>query len=509
MKLVLFAFLLSLFAGAEDCAPDGAADGDRSGHWLAGALPFAVVEPQGKKVGDNQQVPADFSEAYAKTLSQYEEVSSQLQSSQKLRRIIMVLAGITLVLFVYSFRKYRSYKILNRELLDKQQKLTDAYAEVAASHKKYHSQYERMRQLLEAISDGTWEMDLGTQEIFLGKGFVSLLGYQPDIKDLSDFGKNSNLIHPQDYPRLKEAISGCISGESVDLSLEVRVLDDQKVYRWLQLRGRVIKPADEDEPRRMFGIVYDIEVLKKAKADTLKKELELQEANKAKDKFFSIIAHDLKSPFNAILGLSELLAKEFESFEKEELREFADNIYTAADSAYQLLQNLLQWSRSQNGRIEFEPAEYNLGDLVAEVVKVNQHHAENKKITIYTEVPENIRIVADKNMLHTILHNLLSNAIKFTPDHKSVKITAQQRSDATEVHVVDEGVGIPGEHTRRLFNIDNDYRRPGTNHEKGTGLGLILCKEFTDKHNGQIWVDSKTGRGSDFGFTLPHNLRRG
>ena len=474
-----------------------------------GGVLGAVVSKSAKDSITGEEAETAFRDGSGILTKQYEKVNRQLQVSRSLRRIIMILGGITLVLFVYSFRKYRSYRALNKELTDKQQQLSEAYREIKSSQKKYHYQYERMRQLLEVIADGTWELNLETKEIFLGDGMEKMIGYKPDIKNIQNLEKDSHPIHPQDYGVLAEAIKKCATGECKDLSLDLRVLDHRQNYRWLQLRGCVIKPLYTTEERKIFGIVYDMQALKRAKADTQKKEKELQEANKAKDKFFSIIAHDLKSPFNAILGLSELLVKEYESFDEEEIREFAENIYIASDSAYQLLQNLLQWSRSQNNRIEFHPVRHYLTTIAAEVVKVNQHRAEHKKITLYTEIPEELQVIADRNMLYTILHNLLSNAIKFTPANRSVKITAAQLRDATEIHVIDEGMGISEEHTHSLFNIDNTYRRPGTDHEKSTGLGLILCKEFVDKHNGQIWVDSKLGEGSDFGFTLPHQVRRG
>lgn len=451
----------------------------------------------GGSIKENQEV------AFKTILTKYESAEDELRASRKLRRIIMLLGGATLVLFIYSFRKYRSYKRLNDLLSQNQQQLSDTVKDLEKEKTKYYTQYERMKQLLESISAGMWELNIETGELFMGKGVARLLGYQPKKWNIKNLKDDDIPVHPEDLPLLREAKENCLSRNCRELNLDFRILDSLKEYRWLKLRGCMIKPLDEEETHKMFGIVDDIQELKEAQAQRRQKEKALEEANKAKDKFFSIIAHDLKSPFNAILGLSDLLFQEIDNFSEEEIKEYASGINTASESAYQLLQNLLHWSRSQNGRIEFEPAYQDLNKLAGEVINVNKHRAETKQISLEMNIPAELTVFADRNMLYTVLHNLLTNAIKFTPHGKKVVVEAFKVARNTEIHVKDEGMGIPEVYVRKIFNIDNDYRRPGTDNEKGTGLGLVLCKEFVEKHDGKIWVHSKEGSGSDFAFTLP------
>ncbi len=436
-------------------------------------------------------------------LTKYESAEDELRASNRLRRIIMALGGAILALFIYSFRKYRSYKRLNERLSQNQQQLSETVEDLEKEKTKYYTQYERIKQLLESISAGMWELNTETGELHLGKGVANLLGYQSKSWNIKNLKDEDIPVHPEDLPPLKQARENCLSRNCHTLNLDVRILDSQKKYRWLKLRGCLIKPLDEGESHKMFGIIDDIQELKEAQAQRREKEKALEEANKAKDKFFSIIAHDLKSPFNAILGLSDLLIQEIDNFSEEEIKEYASGINSASESAFQLLQNLLQWSRSQNGRIEFEPANHDLNKLARQVINVNKHRADSKQILLEKIIPPALTVFADWNMLYTVLHNLLTNAIKFTPHGKKVIIEAFKVSDNTEIHVKDEGVGIPKDYVKKIFNIDNDYRRPGTNNEKGTGLGLVLCKEFVEKHQGKIWVNSKQGYGSDFAFTLP------
>ncbi len=235
---------------------------------------------------------------------------------------------------------------------------------------------------------------------------------------------------------------------------------------------------------------------------------ELEKANETKDKFFSIIAHDLKSPFSSILGFSELLHENFEEFDVTEQKEFINHIFQSARNTYKLLENLLLWSRSQRGRIDFKPEKENLYLLIVETIKILDQTAASKSITLKDDIPEDIFVYADIDLFSTILRNLVSNAIKFTPKGGEVTITARSASDDenqhyTEISVKDTGVGISQEKQSLLFKISKNITANGTENETGTGLGLILCKEFVEMHNGKIWAESEPGKGSTFCFTLP------
>src|SRR5665648_246096 len=233
------------------------------------------------------------------------------------------------------------------------------------------------------------------------------------------------------------------------------------------------------------------------------KTTELNELNISKDRFLSIIAHDLKSPFNSIIGFSELLQEEIKSGESATIEEYAGLIRTSAIQTMRLLENLLEWANSQRGKIVFKPVPINLSELFKEEFGLLNDMARNKNIEIKCTFPENLMIVADKNMIRTILRNLISNAIKYTHKNGTVELMALISQNEVEISVSDNGIGMTKETMAKLFRIDANHSTYGTENEKGTGLGLILCKEFVEKHHGKIWVESIVGVGSKFKFTLP------
>ncbi len=236
---------------------------------------------------------------------------------------------------------------------------------------------------------------------------------------------------------------------------------------------------------------------------TRKKAEELKLLNATKDKFFSIIAHDLKNPFNSLLGFSDLLKSDFDSMEKEEMRSFINIIHDSSKHGFNLLENLLQWSRTNTGSIEYFPKKINVGELITSCISLYQNNADKKQIQIYNDVPDDLILYGDKEMLSTVFRNLISNAIKFTLKGGKVKIKMVKNSKRVVISVIDTGVGIPEEKIPSLFKIDVQHSTLGTGNEKGTGLGLILCKEFVEKHGGQIKVESEWKNGSEFKVILP------
>ncbi len=234
-----------------------------------------------------------------------------------------------------------------------------------------------------------------------------------------------------------------------------------------------------------------------------KSENELRILNAAKNKFFSIIAHDLKNPFHTVMGYSYLLSKDYNNFTEAERRKFADDIHHSTNNIFRLLQNLLEWSRSQTGRLTFNPREIELKQIVDNSVSVLRSLAEQKNIRIEMNFDDNLRLFADNQMIETVLRNLVNNAIKFTPVNGLIKIEATQTDGQITIGVKDSGIGISDEDAQNLFKIDSTVKRKGTNNEDGSGLGLILCREFVAKNNGNIWVNSAAGEGSSFFFTVP------
>ncbi|TAL70632.1 MAG: sensor histidine kinase [Bacteroidetes bacterium] len=237
------------------------------------------------------------------------------------------------------------------------------------------------------------------------------------------------------------------------------------------------------------------------------KTAELKELNASKDKFFSIIAHDLKAPFNSIIGLSGILKEELKSGGPAAIEEYAGLINTSAVQTFRLLENLLEWANSQRGKIVFKPGPIILRELYTEEFSSLNDMATAKNIELIRSFQDDLKIIADKNMLKTILRNLISNAIKFTHKNGRVEVKAITDNSHVEISVSDNGLGMTKETVAKLFRIDSDISTPGTENEKGTGLGLILCKEFIERHGGKIWVESESGKGSIFKFILPLDIK--
>ncbi len=241
---------------------------------------------------------------------------------------------------------------------------------------------------------------------------------------------------------------------------------------------------------------------------TLEKKVEertqqLKELNATKDKFFSIIAHDLKNPFNTLIGFTDLLIDHFEEYSTEKLKEFIDILHQTSKQSYNLLENLLEWSRSQTGRLEMSPTLFNIHDLTGENISLLKNHAAKKGIQLNNEIKSSVQVFCDENMTRTVIRNLISNAIKYTKENGTITCESKLKDNMVEVSVSDTGIGISPANLEKLFRIDVNYSTSGTAQETGTGLGLILCKEFINKNLGEIWVESEVGKGSTFRFTLP------
>jgi len=229
---------------------------------------------------------------------------------------------------------------------------------------------------------------------------------------------------------------------------------------------------------------------------------QLLELIATKDKFFSLLAHDLKNPFQVLLTVSEMLSKSFKDQSTQE-NEFIQMIYHATRKSYSLLENLLEWSRCQTGSMNFNPEPINLSEPILQAVSLCQELANNKKIYLSYDIPSSLKINADKYMLRSVLHNLLTNAIKFSPRESVVHLKIAEWQDGYIVSVKDRGVGISADKIKDLFKVGVHQNSLGTENETGTGLGLIICREFIEKHGGKIWVESEINQGTEFKFTLP------
>ena len=242
---------------------------------------------------------------------------------------------------------------------------------------------------------------------------------------------------------------------------------------------------------------------KKAEEEINLKNEQLQAINAEKDKFFSIIAHDLRGPLSAFVAATQILTEEIQTMEIEDIKDITLSMKTSASNIYSLLENLLEWSRLRRGGMDFVPVKLNLKKIIGESIAVLSESASKKGIEIEATIPDKLEILADNHMFESVIRNLISNAIKFTTQGGKVKVTVHSKEDhSTEIKISDSGIGISPGLISRLFQINEKTSRPGTEGEPSTGLGLLLCKEFIEKHGGKIWVESEVGLGSTFSFSI-------
>jgi len=243
--------------------------------------------------------------------------------------------------------------------------------------------------------------------------------------------------------------------------------------------------------------------IEKQKNAIEKNKKELEDLNATKDKFFTIIAHDLKNPFNTVIGLSELLMERYDTYNETKKKYFIEHIYKFSKNAYNLLENLLQWAKSQTGRIDIKIEKTDIFELVNDNLYLLKGRADSKNIKLTSNVDIGLYASIDKNMIRTVLRNLISNAIKYTQKNGEVGVKASKVENFIYVSVFDTGVGIPKENLDKIFKIDTNISTQGTDDEVGTGLGLIIAQEFVEQNGGEISVSSQEGKGSEFTLKLP------
>lgn len=234
------------------------------------------------------------------------------------------------------------------------------------------------------------------------------------------------------------------------------------------------------------------------------KTKELKKLNISKDRFFSIIAHDLKNPFNALVGYTSLLRSDFDSFSKKEISQIIADLNEATEKGFALLENLLYWTRSQTNRIKVFKTSFNLKQLIDGVVSLAGPNLAAKSQTVEINIDEDLKMFADKDMIATVIRNLAFNAIKFSYPESTIRVEGKKIGDKIQVSVIDHGVGIDADKQHKFFNYEENTTSAGTDGETGSGLGLVICKEFIEKNNGMIWVESELGKGATFRFSIPY-----
>jgi len=347
---------------------------------------------------------------------------------------------------------------------------------------------ERVKSFFALSSDLLFIIDRGGELKYFNSVWRKVTGYTEE--ELS--GKNIYaLIHPDDVEKTKEQFQALLNGKNT-LFFENRMMKkdgSSSFFSW--------NITSAENEMLFFGVGRNISELME-----IQNELRLSNINK--DRFFSIIAHDLISPFSGLISLTQTIAESPEAFPEEELVVLHSELHLSAQKLYKLLQNLLEWSQMQKGTISFNPRDLNLAETVHQNIEILSSSIEQKGVIVKSAIDASTTIHADENMVNSVFRNLLTNAIKFSSRGGEILISAENVDDKfIQISVQDSGTGMADEYKVKLFKVEEKVGRTGTEGEKSTGLGLLLCKEFVEKHDGEIWVESSEGNGSTFHFTLP------
>lgn len=382
--------------------------------------------------------------------------------------------------------------------------------------------------ILENLNSGVALIDSEGRFVSYNKKFLSLFGLSEEssIKNVNDqnwadwqvFGEDMEVLHVDDHPVRRAALTGkTVSNQLVGVRLPSggdiiwMLISAEPLFNEKgEIKTTICTYLDVTEHKLADAALRRSIIRQKADEKALiENQKRLQELNATKDKLFSIISHDLKSPFSGIIGFSELLIEKLEKGDTRSASDYARVILDSSWQAISLITNLIEWSRMQTGRLSFSPSPLDLVSVINEVTGLLYATARQKSIDISVQIsksPDELVVPADKAMIATVLRNLLSNAIKFSHPGGKVKIAASRKDNVVTIQVIDKGIGMDDELVERLFKSDQNVSTPGTKYESGTGLGILISKEFIAKHGGEICVKSRKGKGSTFVFTLVANL---
>jgi len=381
----------------------------------------------------------------------------------------------------------RTFVCFCREITDRKR--------VEAALRESETNYRR---LIEGMPDIIYRFSREQGGLYWSPSVETVLGYSLEELHANPFLWNE-AIHPEDRDKVDQAIQDSDLGNP--FFLEYRIRDARGAWHWLHDRS-IGHHADGNETI-IEGLATDITATKNAEQKIQQVNTRLEQALAEKDKFFSIIAHDLKSPLSGFLASTRLMVDEPELFSQEEMRTLAESMRQSAENLYSLLENLLTWSQMQRGNLSFAPQNSDLLQLITHNLELIQAATREKNLDLHHSIPEGLRVHADPQALNTVLRNLLSNALKFCHPGGQVRVTASRDKNTALIDIADTGIGMAQEIADSIFSLDKKTSRPGTRGEKGTGLGLMLCKEFVEMHGGEIRVRSTPGQGTTFSFTIP------
>lgn len=391
--------------------------------------------------------------------------------------------------------------VINRTWTDEEMDLLRAVSNsvsMAFERRKVMQKLEnselRLRLAISGAKEGLWDWNNETGHVYFSDTWFTMLGYEPSDLE-SHVSTWEKLMHPDDAPMVMEVLTQHLNGTTPYYETVHRIKTKDGSWKWILDHGMVVSRNSKNHPLRTVGTHIDV---------TRQKETEnqLQELLRTKDKLFSIIAHDLRGPIGNLLPILEMLYSGEESDEKMK-DVLIESLKKGIKGTYGLLENLLNWSLSQTNAISLNPKHFTINTVISNNIELLASGANSKEIQILFNVDNEHSVFADEDSISLVIRNLLSNAIKFTPNRGTVEIIIHKKDFFVEIEIVDNGVGMTKDVVDNLFNSNTLISTMGTNDEKGSGLGLVLCKEFVERNGGQIRAESTPGKGSRFIFTLP------
>ena len=351
--------------------------------------------------------------------------------------------------------------------------------------------------LTEEATDIIYTISLDSTITFYNKAIEKV--FEMPIEEIIE-GHYTNLMLPKDKELAKKLHQERLQGKSSVFEHGFKTPNGKIVY--LEISANPIF-NEKGEVVASLGIGRDITEKRKAQEELKNKKQELEEMVNLKDKFLSIIAHDLRDPFNILIGYSDLILEQIEDLSLEKLTKYVQAINASSNNAYSLLHNLLDWSKTQSGKISYRPEEINISRLIDNTLAALNYAASSKNIILRKIIPDDLHVFTDENMLKTVMRNLINNALKFSFKNSEVTIEVVEEKLQFIIRIIDNGIGIKEDTLKQIFSPDFNTSKPGTENERGTGLGLKICKEFINKWGGKIWVESIYGNGSIFSFSIP------
>ena len=416
----------------------------------------------------------------------------------------MMLTGLTITTEEYLEHLKGWFSVVMVPSRDEEGKITGAIhlardiSERKKAEKELRESEEKYRLLADLSPEMIFLVDKPGTVIYVNAAAAT--AFHADVSVVT--GKNLKDIFPLDHTGKHLAVIQKVLETKQNIHAEIEE-DFPAGKTWIDV---YLSPLinEKGEVIAVLGIANNITELKRSVEEIRNKNQELQFLNTEKDKFFSIIAHDLRSPFNVLLGLIRIMEKKLPTLCQEELQTMTTTLGKCANNLYQLLENLLEWSLLQRGITSFNPSSFSLLPKVCACIDVAMESAKNKEIRISHDIPADLMVFADEYMLNGILRNLLSNAVKFTARNGSIELTAiSLADDSVQLSIKDSGIGMTKKMVDSLFDLEGKTNRKGTEGEPSTGLGLIICNEFIEKHGGKFEVESAEGQGTTFRFTLP------